>query len=983
MKSLTVLFLTLLLTSATAQTVSTVAGMAGVVGSANGPAATSSFNNPHGVACDPSGNIYVANRFGHTIRKITPAGIVSVFAGSGSVGATDGQGVAASFNEPWAVACDALGNIYVADTKNYKIRKISATGLVTTIAGTGTFGVTNGPANNAQFGFPSGIAVNNAGTLIYVTDRMTHTIRKIDAGIVSTIAGVVFSPGDIDGAGVIAKFDHPYSLALDLNGDVLVADEYNNKIKRVTPLGLVTTIAGDGSMGSTNGAALTASFNSPWGICVKPNGDIFIGDANNFTVRKLSLGIVSVYAGQDGVPGSVNGPALQSSFNGVSALCNNTTDNALYLCDPYSQLVRKIIPLNTATLTLATTSGNTSFCTGNSVAFTASPNTLSNYVLREGATILGTSINGIFNITGLSTGSHIINCTALDLSGVTLTSNNITITITTGLTVNIVPTGSTSLCNGDSVLLSSSVTGTYQWSTGATSASINVSAAGTYTLTVTNSQGCSGQSAPLQITALSAPVATITSSSSAPVCAGDSVLLIAGSAASYQWSNGGTTQTTYATNAGNFTVLVTNGVGCSAISLPISVNFYPATTSTISPSGNILLPQGSSVTLTANSGTGYLWSTSAITQSISVNTPGTYSVTVTDVNGCLSTPATTQVSYISASNMITVNGPASFCEGDSVVLTSVFPTGNQWFMNGTIITGAVQPSYTATLTGYYKVRNTPTSGTPVFSDSVQVTVNTVPNSVTAIGDTVCKGSSATLSVQSQPGITYNWYNNATGGTSQGTGLSYNTPILQQTKSYYVELTNSYGCVRTNRFPVEAKLFPQPIAAFINSGSVQTTGGFEITFTNTSTVSTQYYWDFGDVSSPDNNSSDPNPVHIYSQTGDYFTMLIATNSEGCADTVLKVVSVILDNNIFIPSGFTPNSDGNNDYFRVRGNNIRQTDISIYNQWGQRVWYSEKETTGWDGTSSGQNVGNGSYAYAIEVTFDNGTKQFFRGNINVIR
>ncbi|MDQ3050876.1 MAG: gliding motility-associated C-terminal domain-containing protein [Bacteroidota bacterium] len=983
MKSLTVLLFTLIFTYSQAQTVSNVAGMPGVVGFANGQAAASSFNNPHGVACDWQGNIYVANRFGHTIRKITPTGIVSVFAGSGSVGSADGQGIAASFNEPWAVACDTTGNVYVADTKNYKIRKINPSGVVTTVAGTGVFGVTNGAATIAQFGFPTGLAVNNDGSVIYVADRMTHTIRKIEAGVVSTIAGVVYSPGDVDGTGAAAKFDHPYSLALDPSGNVLVADEYNNKIKRVTPLGVVTTIAGNGSMGNSNGAALSASFNAPWGICSKSNGDIFIGDANNFTVRKLSGGVVTVYAGQDGSPGMANGPALQSSFNGVSALAHCTVDDALYLCDPYSQLVRKITPLNSTTLTLTAQGGSTSYCAGTTVIFNASPGTLSNYILREGATILGNSGNGTFSIQGLTLGNHSIYCTAIDGSGLTVTSNTITITITSALSVSIIPTGSTSICTGDSVLLSSSVAGNYQWSTGATSASISVSSSGTYILTVTNSQGCSGQSAPLQITTLQAPLATITSASQAPVCAGDSVLLTAGSASTFQWSNGAISQTTYATSPGNFTVLVTSGAGCSAISLPMTVVFYPATSTTITPSGNVLLPQGSSIILSANAGSSYLWSTGALTQNITVNAPGTYTVTVTDQNGCLSSPAVSQVSYISPSNMISVNGPSAFCEGDSVVLSSVFTSDNQWFRDGNPIAGAVQSDYTAKISGYYKVRNTPVSGTPVFSDSIQVTVRTIPNTVTAYTDTVCKGTSATLNVLPQTGITYNWYDNSTGGFSLGTGLSFNTPPLQQSNSYYIELTNSYGCVRANRFEVMALLLPQPVAWFNASASVQTTSGYEIAFSNGSAAADLYYWDFGDAASSENNSSDANPVHIFSQTGDYIITLIASNTDGCTDTLVKTVSVRMDNNLFIPSGFTPNNDGNNDYFRVRGNNILATDISIFNQWGQRMWHGVKETGGWDGTSNGEIVNNGSYAYAIEVTFDNGSKQFFRGNINVIR
>ena len=142
MKAITWIVLTLCSISASAQNVSTFAGMAGVVGSNNGQAATASFNNPHGVASDLQGNVYVADRYGHKIRKITPAGIVSTFAGSSSPGFNNGPGATASFNEPWSLACDNAGNVYVADAKNYAIRKITPLGIVSTVAGTGSFGVT-------------------------------------------------------------------------------------------------------------------------------------------------------------------------------------------------------------------------------------------------------------------------------------------------------------------------------------------------------------------------------------------------------------------------------------------------------------------------------------------------------------------------------------------------------------------------------------------------------------------------------------------------------------------------------------------------------------------------------------------------------------------------------------------------------------------------------------------------------------------------
>jgi len=980
MKSLICALLLLSSSVAFTQTVSTVAGIAGVIGNNNGPGTSASFNNPHGIATDRAGNIFVANRFGHTIRKISPAGIVSTFAGTGSQGATDGNGTAAYFNEPWAVACDTLGNIYVADTKNYKIRKINAAGDVTTLAGTGVFGVTNGAANIAQFGFPSGITVNGDGSIIYVCDRMTNTIRKIENGMVTTAAGVVFSPGNSDGPASTAKFDHPYSIALDDAGNLIIADEFNHKIRKLSTNGMVSTIAGNGSQGSTNGPALSSSFNSPWGVCVDENGDILVGDANNFTIRKISQGTVSVFAGQNGIAGMMNGPLLQSTFNGVSSLAYSSTNNSYYLCDPYSQLVRKISPL---TITLATSTGSTTFCNGSTITLVASPNNLSNYVFREGATIIGSSQNGTLTISTLNIGLLTISCTATGPQGQTIQSNDLILDITAGLQVSINVTGSTTLCPGDTAVLSSSVQGTYLWSTGATTASINATAAGTYTVTVINAQGCIGTSAAVNVSELQAPAATVSVGTALPVCVGDSTYLTAATANSYSWSTGDTTQTIYITSPGSYTVIVSNGAGCSAMSQPMNINFYPQSTSVINPSGTVLIPPGGSTNLTAGTGSSYQWSNGLATQTILVNTAGTYTVTVTDLNGCESVPASVQVSFISQSNMIAVTGSTAFCEGDSVQLTSAFADNNQWYINGQLITGAIQQVYFANQPGFYQVGYTSSPSPTIYSDSVEIIVHTVPNAVTAIGDSVCKNQSATLNIAAQPGIAYQWYSTSSGGTPLGTGLSFSTPPIQQTTDYYVELSNSYGCVRENRFAVTATAIPQPDAQFTALDPTLVTGGFEVIFLSNYVAGYSYFWDFGDPASNDNNSSDHNSSHLYALPGEFTISLTVTNSFGCVESYTKVITVSLADNLFIPTGFTPNGDGNNDLFRVRGNNISHYDMSIFNQWGQRIWSSKKETTGWNGQANGEYVANGNYAYAIEVHFENGSKTFHRGNISVIR
>lgn len=962
------------------QTVSTIAGIPGVQGNTNGQASSATFNNPYGIALDPQGNVFVADRFAHTIRKITPQGIVSTFAGTGSPGGADGQGTSASFNEPWAVACDTLGNVFVADTKNYKIRKITPTGNVTSFAGTGAFGVTNGLANVAQFGFPSGIAVSKDGKLIYVADRMTNVIRKIENDSVVTFAGTVFSPGTNDGQGLSAKFDHPNGIALDPSGSLLVADEYNHKIRKITPAGMVTTFAGNGSQGSTNGPALSASFNAPWGVCADAQGNVYVGDANNFTIRKISAGNVTVYAGQNGIAGMVNGPALQSSFTGVSALWYQYSDNSVYVCDPYSQLVRKVAG---ESITLNVSNGITSYCVGAPVSLVASPAGYSNYVFYNGGTALGSSPNGTLTISSLPQGTHNITCTATNSQGQTIGSNTIIITITSSLQVTISASGSTTICQGQSVTLTASPSGSYLWSNGATATSIQVNNAGSYSVTVTNAQGCSGQSQAVTVTTLQAPDASVSASAGGAICAGDSVQLSAGNAAAYLWSNGQTTQNIYVTTPGNYTVMVSSGAGCSAISLPIAVSFLAPTYSSINPGGNLLLASGSSLILTANTGLAWEWSTGEVTQTISVNSAGDYVVTVTDTAGCKSAPDTARITLVDPSTIVTITGSASFCDGDSLRLSSAFADDNQWYYNGSPVTGATMQNFYAKLDGSYHVEYSPSSGPSIVSDPVSVIVYQRPGPATISTDTVCSGDMVVMNIQPESGISYSWYNSQSGGTPLGIGASLMTPPLSLSTSFFVESVNMNGCRGWQRTEVVAYVYSPPVVEIQYTEPTFFQGAYEVRFSVTGDPLTSYLWDFGDPGSPDNNANTPNPFHVYAQPGDYTITLDATDLTGCSSSYSKTVTVVMKNNLFVPTGFTPNGDSNNDLFRVRGNNVRYYDMRIYNQWGQNIFHSPKETTGWDGTVNGQKTPPGSYAYVIEVVFDDGKKELLRGNINLIR
>ncbi|MEL6866091.1 MAG: hypothetical protein AAFP19_16810, partial [Bacteroidota bacterium] len=216
----------------------TIAGNPEQAGNDNGPVYQATFNNPHDLDMTPDGTIYVADRFGHQIRKITPDGIVSVLAGTGEEGDLDGPADQAMFNEPWGLCVSDDGTVYVADTRNNKIRVISPDGQVSTLVGTGNFGANDGLGTSVSMGNPTGVDFGLDGHL-YVADHLTHVIRRVELnGTVTTIAGLPFLPGAIDGVGIGARFHRPYGIGIDpVTGDILVADEHNHRIRRVTTEG--------------------------------------------------------------------------------------------------------------------------------------------------------------------------------------------------------------------------------------------------------------------------------------------------------------------------------------------------------------------------------------------------------------------------------------------------------------------------------------------------------------------------------------------------------------------------------------------------------------------------------------------------------------------------------------------------------------------------------------------------------------------------
>jgi uncharacterized protein YjiK len=372
--------------------VTSFAGTTGVSGSTDGTGTAAEFNYPIGIASDASNNLYVADYGNNVVRKVTSAGVVSTFAG------TAGQYyIDPSFNQPHSVTRDSAGNLYIADSGNNTIRKFSSTGILTTLAGTpGVTGSANGTGANASFNKPSGITVDTSGN-VFVADSLNHTIRKItSAGVVTTFAGTIgqatgpgLTPGlnsptsvvkdssgnyfvvenasciirkvtstgslsvfagainvcgTVNGTGASANFNYPTNIAIDSTNNLFVSDNSGHAIRKITPAGVVTTLAGTAGV-----PYISASFAGPMATAIDSTGNIFVADSENHTIRKISTtGIVTTFAGTNGLTGNANGVGTAASFNYPKALAIDGSNN-IYVADSGNYSIRKITPAGTVT----------------------------------------------------------------------------------------------------------------------------------------------------------------------------------------------------------------------------------------------------------------------------------------------------------------------------------------------------------------------------------------------------------------------------------------------------------------------------------------------------------------------------------------------------------------------------------------------------------------------------------------------------------
>lgn len=322
-------------TSATINSVTaTVSTLAGSIsgGFLDATGTNALFTNPQAVATDAAGNVYVADSFNERIREITPVGVTTTFAGDGNAGLTNGAATVARFYGPQGIAHDAQGNFYVADIGNSVIRKITAAGVVSTFAGNGTAGYVDGAANVAEFNNPQSVAVDASGN-VYVADRNNNRIRKITpAGVVSTFAGTGYA-GDTDGVGTtVASFNAPKAVAVDASGNVYVADPVNYAIRKITSAGVVSTFAG--------GIVQTTLIGAPAGLAIDASGNLFITDQDGRILEITTQNILYVLAGSNSA-GYVDGVGANAKFNSPQGITVDSKSN-IYVADYNNNVIRKI-----------------------------------------------------------------------------------------------------------------------------------------------------------------------------------------------------------------------------------------------------------------------------------------------------------------------------------------------------------------------------------------------------------------------------------------------------------------------------------------------------------------------------------------------------------------------------------------------------------------------------------------------------------------
>lgn len=926
--------------NAKAQLINTIAGDGITPGPATdlSPATATGFGFPQAIFVDKNRNTFFIDQGDNRIYKVDRYGIVHIIANAaGTFGSTGdgGPATAAEIGFPSDLFVDTAGNIFFTESNFSTVRKIDKNGIVSTICGTSGFfgfGGDGGPATAATLSSPSGICGDRAGN-IYIADNSDEIVRMINtSGIITTIVGTLGTPGFAgDGSPALtAQLDNPQGISIDTFGKLYIADANNSRIRMVDGLGIITTIAGDGTFGfAGDGAPATAAnLSFPTDVHSDQSGNnIYIADNNNFCVRKVNGGIINTVAGTGTVFGFFGdgGLATSAQCSDVSSVCG-MDDGSFYLSDPNNTRVRRVAPCLVPAAATPISSAP-AVCIG--ATFTASDATGGGEWTSENTSVFTIDQTGL--VTGVGLGAALISYTVDGVCGASLATANVN---GRGLAAAGTITGIATVCVSGTTPLTD-VTGFGTWSSSNTNASVSSTglvtglAGGTSIISYTVTNACGNNSAIRTVTVLAAPTPGFITGA-ATVCEAGTATLTT-SAGLGTWTSGNTAIATITPGGGvvsgvaggtaTISYRVTNICGTTYTTTVITVNPLP-TPGTLAGSTTICELFTTSLTPSIGGGAWSSGNTSVATVdvagTVSGVVPGTATISYAVTNGCGTRYATIVVTVQTTPISSVIKGSNELCKTTTTTLSNGV-IGGLWsssdasiasVSSGGVVTG--NNGGTATIT--YSVINA--CGTVNATHMITVDTLAVITPIVSTGSSFCEFSIVPLTNATPGGV---WSSSSsTTATVSSSGLLTNLVYGSVIASYTI--TNTCGSSSVTK---SVNFIPSPAPVIHAVGKALSTTKKYLTY--------QWYQDGTPIPGA------TTATYNFTDPGSYFVDV--TGPGGCAGTSAAITVSLLGASDVIAANndlsVYPNPNNGSFVFNLATANNEPVQVTITNVVGQKV------------------------------------------------
>lgn len=671
MRSFLLLILFIAAINTHGQIITTIAGdgFGGYSGD-GGPASVARLNTPYGIFADASGNIYIPDGGNRCIRKISSSGVITTVAGTGILGHTGdgGPATAAQMHEPTCVCLDGAGNMYIADQYNNCIRKVNAAGIISTFAGTtvGGYSGDGGPATAAKLNYPYSVIADATGN-VYIADRLNNRIRKVDlSGTITTVVGTGTTGYTGDGGpATAATLFQPVSLCLSPGGDMYVTDWGNKRVRKINPAGIISTFAGNGTPTFVEGvAAVSSGLDYPYGVSIDCGGNVYIADFTNYRVVRVNTsGIVNSIAGNGTFGYSGDGGAATAAQLYYPIALSLDAAGDMLVSDQGNNVIRKITNPGAGGII----SGPNNVCVGGTATLTSS---LAGGSWSTTTGRVSITSGGVY--TGLTVGVDTIEYTGCS------SVSRYPVTVNTTPTIAAI-SGPDTVCAGSTITLTDPTSGG-TWTSGATAtATIGATgvvtgvAGGTATITYRVTTSCGTASAYKTVTV--SPLPTVSPITGPTFICNDTGITLANATPGGTWSSINTLIAAvnsvghvngFTTGVDTIMYTVTNGCGTASASYTVTVMTLPAVSPVSGPSS---VCEDSSITMTDTT-SGGIWSVSSgaiatisTTGIVTGVTAGTVTISFSKTNLCGTASMTAIVSVVDCDTILTtkcVNIPQKF-----------------------------------------------------------------------------------------------------------------------------------------------------------------------------------------------------------------------------------------------------------------------------------------------------------------------------------